>query len=64
MTRSLMLVALLGLAACTQPAQQPAPVMVEEAEIVAETAAPARTGPADCLPGEGDGIGGTGCKVD
>jgi hypothetical protein len=64
MTRCLMLAALLGLAACSQPAQQPAPVMLEEAEAVAETSAPARTGPADCLPGEGDGIGGTGCKVD
>jgi hypothetical protein len=42
---------LLLLAACARPEPLGAPVMLEEA-------APA------CTPGEGDGIGGTGCEID
>ena len=58
MTRLLALAALLALSACAKPPTLDAePVM--EAETAAKVAAPA-----DCAPGEGDGIGGTGCKID
>ena len=63
MTRSLLLVALLALAACATPEPGLAPVILDDVSVAAE-AAPARTSTAECLPGEGDGIGGTGCASD
>lgn len=51
--------ALFALAAC----QAPAHYGVAEEAVAAPVmeAAPAKT---DCAPGEGDGIGGTGCQID
>ena len=63
MMRSLpALILLLTLAACTQPEPriEMAPdtgMGVQEAPAMAPEAAP-------CAPGEGDGIGGTGCAID
>jgi hypothetical protein len=53
MTRALILAALLAVAACAAPDRMAEPAVVMEA-------AP---GVPSCQPGEGDGIGGTGCPV-
>jgi hypothetical protein len=58
--RLIALLALTLLTACTMPKREAAmaaePVVVEEEPAVASVT--------DCQPGDDDGIGGTGCKVD
>lgn len=48
----------LTLGACTQPERAAAPVSDLQEAPMAAPAAP------QCAPGEGDGIGGTGCAID
>ena len=65
MTRILLILALATLAACSPPIL-PAPAPVIEAEPV-YTGDLQRVGGVHeeaCIPGDGDGIGGTGCKID
>jgi hypothetical protein len=64
LTRPLALLALLLLSACSPKlGEVAAPVVIEEEPVFVEPGASAGlTGP-DCQPGDDDGIGGTGCKV-
>ena len=48
------------LAACANPGPLAEPVL--DAPVITEEAVSAAPEPA-CLPGEGDGIGGTGCPI-
>jgi hypothetical protein len=57
--RLLALAALILLAACSVKDE----AVMAEPEVVVE-AAPAGPGDARCAPGEDDGIGGTGCRID
>ncbi|MGB3313454.1 MAG: hypothetical protein WBB85_03500 [Albidovulum sp.] len=63
--RLIALLALVGLTACqgrmAEPVMEPTP-MVEE--LVVEEPVMVMPAPTDCTPGEGDGIGGTGCQID
>lgn len=58
--RLIVLFALTVLAACARPVAEEAmePVVVEEAPVSGAIADDR------CLPGDDDGIGGTGCKLD
>lgn len=63
--RALPLLALALLAACAGPKYEiaeEAPVAVEP--VVVEPEASAGLTDPDCQPGDDDGIGGTGCKID
>jgi hypothetical protein len=66
MRRLLALCLLLTLAACTQPEAMVdmAPEPVPEAGLALEEAPAMSPKVNKCAPGEGDGIGGTGCAID
>jgi len=65
LTRALALLALLLLTACSPKLEEvAAPVVVEEEPVyVPPPGSAGLTDPA-CQPGDDDGIGGTGCKLD
>jgi hypothetical protein len=63
LTRPLALLALLLLTACSPKMEEvAAPVVVEEEPVFVEPDVSGLYDPA-CQPGDDDGIGGTGCKV-
>lgn len=63
MTRALAILALMLLTACSPKMEEvAAPVVVEEVPVFVEPDTSGLSGAA-CQPGDDDGIGGTGCKV-
>jgi hypothetical protein len=65
LTRPLAILALLVLAACSPKLEEAVvmePVAVEPVFVEAET--PSGLTGTECQPGDDDGIGGTGCKID
>jgi hypothetical protein len=64
--RPFALLALMLLAACSPKREEAVagPVVIEEEQVVVEPEMPSSLAGPDCTPGDDDGIGGTGCKLD